>query len=64
MDVSAIASVAASLSQAKTAEAVDTAVLRKALDVAASSAQQLIEALPSPVSSNPSHLGQNVDTQA
>lgn len=64
MDVSNIASVATGMSQARTADAVDTAVLRKALDIASSSAQQLIEAIPKPQYNNPSNLGQNVDTQA
>jgi Putative motility protein len=65
MDVSSVASVATSMSQHKTADAVDTTVLRKALDVAASSAQQLIESVPKPKSvSNPEHLGQSVDVTA
>jgi hypothetical protein len=43
------------------------AVLKKALDTEASAAAQLIQAIPQspPVtSSNPAHLGQNVDTKA
>lgn len=64
MDVSDIASVASGMSQARTADAIDTTVLRKALDIASSSAQQLIESVPKPAYNNPPNLGQNVDTQA
>ena len=62
MDISAIASTASSMSQARTADAVNVAVFRKALDSAASSAAQLIENIPKP--SNPEHLGQSIDTKA
>jgi hypothetical protein len=43
------------------------AVLKKALDTEASAAAALIQAIPQPqpaTSSNPPHLGQNVDTKA
>jgi hypothetical protein len=42
-------------------------VLKKALDTEASAAMALIQAIPQPqpvTSSNPPHLGQNVDTKA
>jgi hypothetical protein len=65
MDVSSIASVATSMSQSKNADAVNTTVLRKALDIASSSAQQLIESVAKPQSTNnPEHLGKNVDVNA
>lgn len=43
------------------------AVLKKALDVEASSALALIQAIPQPqpvVNTNPPHLGNSVDTKA
>ena len=57
MDVSAIASLATEMSQNQTAQAVQIAVLKKAMDIEAQSAMQLLEAVPS----NPPHLGNNVD---
>ena len=62
MDVSSIASIATELSQAKTADAVSIAVLRKALDIQEQSALQLIQALPTTV--NPPNLGNSIDTFA
>lgn len=64
MDVSSIASVATELSQARTADAVAIAVLRKALDVQEQGALQLIQALPQPTSSNPPNLGNTINTFA
>lgn len=64
MDVSGIASTATALSQAKTADAVAIAVLRKALDLQGQGALALIQALPQPVSVNPPQLGNFVDTTA
>ncbi|MBU3696549.1 YjfB family protein [Dechloromonas sp.] len=57
MDVSAIASLATEMSQNQTAQAVQIAVLKKAMDIEAQSAMQLLQAVPS----NPPHLGNNVD---
>ena len=57
MDVSAIASVATEMSQNQTAQAVQIAVLKKAMDIEEQSALQLLQALPS----NPPNLGNNVD---
>jgi len=57
MDVSTIASLATEMSQNQTAQAVQIAVLKKAMDIEAQSAMQLLEAVPS----NPPHLGNNVD---
>lgn len=64
MDVSSIASVATELSQARTADAVAIAVLRKALDVQEQGALQLIQALPQPMTSNPPNLGNTINTFA
>ncbi|MBK6357786.1 MAG: YjfB family protein [Betaproteobacteria bacterium] len=60
MDVGAIASVATEMSQVETAQAVQIAVLKKAMDIEANSALQLLQAIPS----NPPHLGNNVDALA
>lgn len=57
MDVSAIASVATEMSQTQTAQAVQIAVLKKAMDIESQSALQLLQAIPS----NPPNLGNNVD---
>lgn len=65
MDITGIASMATQFSDAKTADQVQVAVLKKAMDAQAQSAQQLIEALPQPSSVNlPEHLGKNVNTTA
>lgn len=64
MDVSSIASVATELSQARTADAVSVAVLRKALDIQEQSSLQLIQALPLPATSNPPNLGNTINTFA
>ena len=64
MDVSAIASMATEMSQARTTEALQVAVLKKALDIQAQGALQLIEAASLVIPSNPPHLGNAVDTVA
>ena len=64
MDISDIASLSASLSQAKTREAVSTTVLKKAMDIEAQSALQLLQALPQPMASNTPSLGNNINTFA
>ncbi|MFH1815943.1 MAG: YjfB family protein [Pseudomonadota bacterium] len=63
MDVSAIASAAIALSQARVADAAGTLVLTKALDIQAASALQLLQAIPTPAPAKPSgtHL---IDTYA
>ena len=62
MDLSAIAATATEMTQARTADAVQVTVLKKAMDIEAQSALQLIQAASPP--SNPPHLGNRVDTQA
>ncbi len=65
MDISAIASLATGMSQAKTSQEVNVAVLKKALDLSATSAANLIAALPAPAApSLPPHLGQHINTTA
>ncbi|THF56554.1 YjfB family protein [Pseudothauera rhizosphaerae] len=64
MDVTAVASLATSLSQARTGDAVGVLVLKKAINLQAQHAAQLIAALPQPAASNPPNLGQNIDVRA
>ena len=64
MDVSNIASAATAMSQAQTSNAVQMAVLKKAMDIGTNSAEQLIEAIPQAAAPNPPHLGNSIDTYA
>ena len=67
MDVNGIAGVATAMAELNTSQAVGTAVLKKAMDLNATSALALIEALPdvSQSAANlPPHLGRNVNTTA
>lgn len=61
MDISAVAGAAAALSSSPTGDAVGTLVLKKALDIQAQNAAQLIQSLPQPQYNNPPNLGQGVD---
>lgn len=63
MDVSSIGSLSSALAQAKTSDAVSILVLKKAMDIEAQSALQLLEGL-SQATSNPLHLGNTVDVKA
>ena len=62
MDVNAIANLATNMAQERTGQEVGVAVLKKALDIQASSAMALIDALPPVTPSLPPNLGQNVNT--
>lgn len=64
MNVSGIAAVATDLSQASTATAVQLAVLKKALEVQAQGALQLVQAAARIIPTHPPHLGNQVDTVA
>ncbi|MTW10555.1 putative motility protein [Pseudoduganella eburnea] len=66
MDVTSIAAAATTIADTKNSTEIGYAVLKKAQDVQASSAQALIEAIPpAPAAANlPSHLGQNINTTA
>lgn len=66
MDVANIASLATALSNAKTEQAIGTAVLKKAMDINAAGALALIDALPqnSPSQNLPRHLGKTINTTA
>jgi hypothetical protein len=65
MEVNNIANLATTMATAETNQALGVTVLKKAIDIQASSAAALLEALPPVTSTNlPPHLGQNVDTVA
>jgi hypothetical protein len=63
MDVSAIASLSTQMSQQQTLDAAQLLVLKKTMDLQASSAMTLIDAV-TPSANLPPHLGQNVNTVA
>lgn len=66
MDAVSIAKLATTMADTSNRTEVGYAVLKKAQDVQASSAQALIEAIPpAPAAASlPSHLGQNINTTA
>ncbi|MFC5302128.1 YjfB family protein [Azospira restricta] len=62
MDLAAVASTVSALSAQQAGDAVGTLVLKKALDLQAQNAAQLLAALPQPAPyNNPPHLGGKVD---
>ncbi len=63
MDVSSLGSLTSALASGQSGDAVSTLVLKKAMDIQAQNAAQLLEALP-PVTNNPPNLGNNVDVKA
>jgi hypothetical protein len=62
MDVTSLGGLSSALSQVDSRDAVGTAVLKKAMDIQAQNAMQLLDALPK-VSSNPPNLGNSVDVK-
>ena len=65
MEVKNIANLATTLATTATQQAVGIAVFKKAIDVQASSALAMLEALPPTTGANlPPHLGQHVNTTA
>lgn len=64
MDISSVGNVSPALSQAKTGDVVAIAVLKKALDIQAQGALQLIQALPQAAASSPPNLGNGINTFA
>jgi len=66
MDVTNLAAVATTMAQTRTADAVSTAVLKKALDLQAQGAAQLIQAATQSLQAynNPPHLGSRIDVSA
>jgi hypothetical protein len=64
MDVTAIAATATQMSQARTANDVQLTVFRKALDLQAQGAAQLIDAAAQATPAIPPNLGNRIDTFA
>jgi hypothetical protein len=64
MDISSASNVSSALSQARTSDAVAVTVLKKAIDIQAQTAAQLIQALPQPPASSNGSLGSNINTFA
>jgi predicted YcjX-like family ATPase len=66
MDVTGIASVATTLADVGTSQAISIAVLKKANDINAESATSLIEAIPEnkSIQNLPPNLGRNINTTA
>jgi len=64
MDVAGFAAVATDMAQARSADAVQIAVLKKAIDIGAQGAMQLVQAASQVISTNPPNLGNQVDTFA
>lgn len=62
MDVSSIASLSTSMAQMKVGDAVGISVLKKAMEIESQSVLMLLQAIPA--TSNPPHLGNNVDVRA
>ena len=65
MDVNAIARLSTSLAETRQSQEIGTAVLKKTLDSAASTAAALIASVPAPAAARlPAHLGNSVNTTA
>lgn len=65
MDVSSIAKLATSIAETGTRQDVSLAVFKKAQQIEAATATQLLDALPAVQSANlPAHLGNKIDTTA
>ena len=64
MDTASIAALASNISQAKVEGAVQLAVLKKAMDIEAQGAMQLVQAAVQAMPNNPPNLGNQVDVFA
>jgi hypothetical protein len=66
MDVTGIVNLATTMTETSTNQAINIAVLKKAINLSAAGALALIEAIPDSRSIQhlPSHLGQNINTTA
>lgn len=64
MEIGNIASLATGMAQERTRQDIGVAVLKKAMDVQASGAMALIEAIPVVPASPPANQGQYIDTTA
>ncbi|WP_269533813.1 YjfB family protein [Chitinimonas sp. BJYL2] len=63
MDITSIANAASNATSAQAASTASLLMLRKALDIQASNAATLLQALPQPAS-NPPNLGNVIDVRA
>ncbi len=63
MEISSTSGYSSAMTQTQLSEAVSTGVLRKAIDIQAQGALQLLQALPQ-VTNNPPNLGNNIDVKA
>lgn len=63
MDLTGLSSLSTALSQSRTGDAAAILVQKKAMELEAQNAAQLVQALPQP-SNNPPHLGQSIDVKA
>ena len=63
MDVTGIAKLSTSIAETGTSQAVDVAILKRAMQIEASTATTLIDAIQ-PVPSLPAHLGNSINTKA
>lgn len=63
VDILSVGSLTSALTQATTSDAVNTLVLRKAMDIEAQTALQLLQAVPQ-LPSNPPNLGNTIDIKA
>lgn len=64
MDAVSIATLASDMSQTRTQNAVQLAVLKKAIDIEAQGAMQLVQAAVQATPTNPPNLGNSVDVFA
>jgi Putative motility protein len=64
MEASKMSSLATSISQSRTAEAVQMAVLKKSMDLNLQAGAQLIQAATPVASRSPPHLGSQIDVFA
>lgn len=64
MNILGISSLASNVSQSSNADAIQLAVMKKAMDINAQSALQLIQVASNVIPSNPPHLGNKIDTFA
>ena len=64
MDTTGIAALATGMSQARTTEAVQLTILKKAMDMNAQNGLQLIQSASKVTPNNPPNLGNLIDTTA
>jgi hypothetical protein len=64
MDTVNLAALATTVAQTRTGSQVQLAVLKKAMDIQAQGAAQLIQAAAQATTNNPPHLGNRIDVRA